>query len=240
MSERKIWNGTIWEFNKSQSNWHFDKSRVPELGDDSYTPICIFDYDFSKEIEICVERMKFTKTACLTDVLNLFGNVDEKVLFDGADSNTEIFTRVYANDIPAFKMINDYLGLVDSAIFFHYQTTGQLAPLHVDNFANRDDDTDKYDVECVVNSNTEMSRIVIMLAEWELGQAWMFGNAVYTGWKAGTCITWDWRNMPHGTVNAGWHPRPILQITGKHTPRTNQILELAKGNLGKPLQSIAL
>ena len=79
-----------------------------------------------------------------------------------------------------------------------------------------------------------------MLADWEMGQAWMFGNSMYWGWKAGTCLTWNWRDMPHATVNAGWHPRPLLQITGRQTQKTRDIVSVAESNLDKSLQIIKI
>jgi hypothetical protein len=68
----------------------------------------------------------------------------------------------------------------------------------------------------------------------------MFGNAMYNQWVAGTCITWDWRNMPHATVNAGWHPRPLLQITGYQTKRTKDLVKVAESNIGQPLERVKL
>ena len=85
-----------------------------------------------------------------------------------------------------------------------------------------------------------MRRFAIMLADWELGQAWMFGNALYQGWKAGDCITWEWQDMPHATVNAGWHDRPLLQITGRVTTKTQWLLDAARTDLGKPVRIFSL
>jgi hypothetical protein len=85
-----------------------------------------------------------------------------------------------------------------------------------------------------------MRRFAVMLADWQMGQAWMFGNALYHQWEAGTCITWDWRNMPHATVNAGWHPRPLLQITGYQTKRTKELVRVAESNIGQPLERVKL
>lgn len=237
--QKKVWDSTIWEFNKTQSNWHYDKTIPPTLGKDSFTPICIFEYDFTKEIELCLA----SEQSCMTTFtsLNIFSNNENvKALFNGADPKTEVFNRIHAYDIPVFRLINDYLGLKESAIFFHNQTTGQMAPLHLDNFGSRGNEENVYDVDYTVITDEDMLRMVVMLADWEPGQSWLFGNLTYTGWKAGTCFTWDWKNMPHGTVNAGWAPRPMLQITGIQTLRTKQILQAAEQNLGLPLPKIAI
>ena len=74
-------------------------------------------------------------------------------------------------------------------------------------------------------------RFAIMLADWQLGQVFQLGNAAWTQWSAGDCITWDWKNIPHSTANMGWHDRPMLQITGNVTKRTLDLLD----NCGRDL-----
>jgi hypothetical protein len=39
------------------------------------------------------------------------------------------------------------------------------------------------------------------------------------------------QDMPHGTANMGWWDRPMLQITGYVTQRTNDVLGGASKNL---------
>jgi len=56
------------------------------------------------------------------------------------------------------------------------------------------------------------------------------GNAFFTQWRAGDCITWEWRDMPHATCNMGWWDRPMLQLTGYTTEVTKQILNKANKN----------
>ena len=67
----------------------------------------------------------------------------------------------------------------------------------------------------------------IMLADWQLGQVFQLGNANWTQWRAGDCITWEWQDIPHATCNMGWWDRPMLQITGCTTPATQQVLDNA-------------
>ena len=75
-------------------------------------------------------------------------------------------------------------------------------------------------------------RVFIALNDWQPGQFWEYGNFVHRNWKAGDVTTFDWRNVPHSTANAGFHPRATLQITGVMTDKTDAYLkELAKTNL---------
>jgi hypothetical protein len=68
-------------------------------------------------------------------------------------------------------------------------------------------------------------RFAIMLSDYQLGQVFQLGTAHWTQWNAGDCITWDWVNMPHATTNMGWWDRPMIQITGYTTPRTEEVMK---------------
>lgn len=243
MTEYENWNGSRWEFTKAQSNWHFDTKRPAQLGKDSYTPICIFDADFTEAIEACMPRAKTSTWATRNpkvDKLYSANAEQQDLIRAGADPDAEVFARAHAEDIQLFQKINEYLGLEESTIKFHNQTTGQMLHLHVDNFAGRPERENSFKVTDMDKNPEVMRRFAVMLADWQLGQAWMFGNAMYNQWVAGTCITWDWRNMPHATVNAGWHSRPMLQITGYQTKKTRDIVRVAESNIDQPLERITL
>lgn len=67
-------------------------------------------------------------------------------------------------------------------------------------------------------------RILIMLEDWQPGQLLQFGNRMYTQWKAGTAITWEWSTLPHATWNGSWKKRPALQLTGSASDATWDII----------------
>lgn len=243
MTEYENWNGSRWEFTKSQSTWHFNTTRPAELGKDSYTPVCIFDADFTDAIAACLPKAQPSTWATRNqkvDKLYSASAEQQDLINAGADPDAEVFARTHAEDIPIFQKINEYLGLEESTIKFHNQTTGQMLHLHIDNFAGRPERENTFKVTEMDKNPNVMRRFTVMLADWQLGQAWMFGNAMYNQWEAGTCITWDWRNMPHATVNAGWHPRPLLQITGYQTKRTKDLVKVAESNIGQPLERVKL
>ena len=248
MSEYEDWNGSRWEYTTSKSSWHFDSTRTPQLGKDSYTPVCIFDTDFTDAISECMPRTQvstwgtrnnFNKTIAEQGLYT--ANAEEQDLINaGASPHAEVFSRTAAEDIAVFRQIADYLGLEDAMIKFHNQTTGQMLHFHIDNFAARPERENSFKVTEMDKNPAIMRRFAIMLADWEMGQAWMFGNALYHQWTAGTCITWEWQDMPHATVNAGWRPRPLLQITGKQTARTLEIVSSAEAAVHKPLRVVKL
>jgi hypothetical protein len=67
-------------------------------------------------------------------------------------------------------------------------------------------------------------RIFVQLTDWRPGQFYQFGNWNWTQWRAGDMATFDWKNIPHSTANAGYDPRVTLQLTGIKTPTTEQLL----------------
>lgn len=226
------WHGSRWEFTKSRSKWHFDGAIPPRPGHDSYTPVCRFMADFSPSIAMCMPRTKASTWATrnnfnkdIADQGLYSASAEENDLIRaGADPNQEVFNRTAAEDVPLFQRINEVLGLEESMIKFHNQTTGQMLHLHIDNFAARPERENSFKSTDFDGDPTRMRRFAIMLADWEMGQAWMFGNALYHRWRAGDCITWEWQDMPHATVNAGWANRPLLQITGRVTSATEDLL----------------
>lgn len=245
------WQGSRWEFTRNRSRWHFDTQRPPQTGTDSYTPVCRFVADFSQAIAECMPRAKPSSWGTRNDFNHdiarqgLYSATAEEndLIRVGADPKQEIFNRAAAEDVQLFRQVSDALGLRDSMIKFHNQTTGQMLHFHIDNFAARPERGNSFLETEFDRDPSSMRRFAIMLADWEMGQAWMFGNAVYHMWKAGECVTWEWQDMPHATVNAGWSNRPMLQVTGWVTERTQQLLSKAEAmsdGSGHPTMEIRL
>ena len=112
-----------WLEMRSDSNWHFDLTKPPEHGKDSYTHICRFNYDFTNAIKACNNE---------TVVSILGGNNDnilepEQIDLINAGANPHPHNFNLANNnivkkIKIFQKISDYLGLIDSKISYHNQT----------------------------------------------------------------------------------------------------------------------
>ena len=68
-------------------------------------------------------------------------------------------------------------------------------------------------------------RFLIMLQDWEPGQILQFGNKIYTQWRAGMVMCWEWSTLPHCVWNGSWKRRPALQITGSMTDKTFKIIK---------------
>lgn len=227
MTEYQNWGDSRWEYTKQQSAWHFDTKRPPREGLDSYTHVCRFQYDFSKEIEMCKPLTKKSSWGSRNPSIDRIYSAEpeeQDLIRAGADPKAPVFERAAAEDVPVFKSISDWLGLTDSTIKFHNQTTGQMLHTHMDNFAGRPERENSYKVTDMDKNPNIIRRFAIMLADWELGQIFQLGNANFTQWRAGDCITWEWKDMPHSTANMGWWDRPMLQVTGYVTEQTNRVL----------------
>ena len=233
LSDYQEWHNSRWKFTSSQSTWHFDTTRPPLPGPDSYTHVCRFDADFRSSIESCKpnaqpsswkSRNNLNKNIAAHGLYSASAE-DQDLINAGADPNQEIFDRAEAHDVDIFQKINSWLGLEQSMIKFHNQRTGQMLHTHLDNFAARPERNNSFVVTDIDKSPDIIRRFAIMLDHWHLGQIFQLGNANFTQWQAGDCITWDWKNMPHSTANMGWWDRPMLQITGYVTEQTNTILQ---------------
>ena len=67
-------------------------------------------------------------------------------------------------------------------------------------------------------------RLLVMLEEWESGQALVFSNQTYTGWAKGEVIYSDFEKVPHATSNVSWNERSLLLLTGVCSSDTIDIL----------------
>jgi len=234
MNEYEKWGDSRWEYTKSRSNWHFDTTRTPQSGIDSYTHVCRFDVDFTDSIIQSMPNTKKSTWGSRNPTIERIYSAEpeeQDLIRAGADPHATVFERASADDVELFQKINTWLGLEESTIKFHNQTTGQMLHTHMDNFAGRPERENSYKIVDFDKNPDIIRRFAIMLADWELGQIFQLGNANFTQWRAGDCITWEWKDIPHSTANMGWWDRPMLQITGYVTDRTNDVLGGASKNL---------
>lgn len=134
----------------------------------------------------------------------------------GADPKA-VITHLNWDLAPVFRRMSDLFALDDTMNRIHVQRPGELWNLHID----------KLQKWCPENPERVM-RIMIQLTDWQPGQFWEYGNYHWNQWRAGDITTFDWKNVPHSTANAGHHPRVTLQVTGVRTPATDEFLRELK------------
>ena len=230
MNNEIEWGGSRWEGTKAASKWHFDPKKPPEPGHDSFTYVGRFSADFTETVERHLPRVTDSSWSTrnkekIPGELYTATAEEADLIRAGADPKMQIFARVAAEDEPQFQAIADILGIDDPQIKFHNQKTGQMLVYHIDNFAARSERENSFKVTDLDTHPERIRRFAIMLADWQPGQIWQIGNATWTQWSAGDCITWEWQDMPHATCNMGWWDRPLCQITGYVTAKTQAILD---------------
>lgn len=249
MNAYQNWGNSRWDFTKDLSKWHFDTQRPARLGHDSYTPICRFEGDFAEAIQFCNARTVTTSWATRNNldkhvakdgVIYSAAPEEQDLINAGADPKQAVFDRSKADDVDVFQRISAYLGLSDVTIKYHNQKTGQMLHTHIDNFAGRTERENSFKETDFDRDPSLMRRFVVMLADWQLGQIFQIGNANWSQWRAGDCITWQWQDLPHSTANMGWWDRPMLQISGRTTDRSRAIVAEAEANLDQPLKIVSV
>jgi len=122
---------------------------------------------------------------------------------------------------PRLQALSDRFALRDVMNRIHVQKPGQLWHLHIDKL-----------YKWFPEDPSQVYRLFVQLTDWQPGQFWQYGNYNWAQWKAGNVTTFDWKNVPHSTANAGFYPRVTLQITGIRTDATDAFLaELKSGTV---------
>lgn len=115
------------------------------------------------------------------------------------------------------KHISELFKLQDCMERVHVQMPGEVWNLHIDKLG-----------KWCPEEPWRVLRIFIQLTDWEPGHFWSYGNYVHTQWRAGDALTFDWKNLPHSTANAGHNPRVTYQLTGVITEQTTEFINRLK------------
>jgi hypothetical protein len=210
---------SAWELTKQRSNYHFDNFRVdPEQ--DKVTFLGNIDPFWQEELGAITELAK-PKTW--------------RTRGKGVDRPSEEYDQE-EYDLEQFGYGKDYVvgdltwdvpetlgrllvwfGMDNCKMRLHVQQPGQVWNLHLDKL-------DKWNP----TDPSRVMRVMIALNDWEPGHFFSYGNYIHTGWHAGDVTTFDWRNLPHATANAGHGPRITLQITGVVTDQTQNFLRILR------------
>jgi hypothetical protein len=206
-----------WALTKQRSNYHFDNFKF-DPDQDRITFLGNISPFWTNELE-AIKALAQPKTWRTRGQgadrpseeydqedydLEQFGYGRDHVMSDLTWDVPEIFNKL----LEQFDMENSKMRL-------HVQRPGQTWNLHLDKL-------DKWNPA----DPSRVMRIMIALTDYEPGHFFSYGNYIHTGWRAGDVYTFDWRNIPHSTANAGHGPRVTLQITGIRTAATMDYLAL--------------
>lgn len=226
---------SLYDFCKATSRYHFDERRNDLYLLDSDCPAVIpvkrFDGDWDNAVQELIESAEpatfgFRKTT-RKDGTNSWEENDFRKWGYDIDGGYTIANRILQPKLQdALQHIVDAFGFADPGIVkFDVQMPGQCFYWHLDNFGGvlKKHRGDYVQAASGDFDQREVMRTVIFLDDQHLGQVWQQGNLMLN-WQRGDCITWPWRDIPHGTCNYGHHPRPVLNITGVVTDKTRELL----------------
>jgi len=207
-----------WDKLKEKSTYHFDPRKIDPKDDVLFT-LGHIEPDWADELQQILEDAKPANWE--TRGFKGEGVFVPKPELDDEEYDLErvgIDPKVVITDLawklgPKLKAISDAFGLEDCMERIHVQKPGQLWNLHIDKL-----------YKWFPEQPEKVGRYFIQLTDWQPGQFWEYGNHHWNQWQAGSVTTFDWRNMPHSTANAGFHPRVTLQLTGIITDKTRDFL----------------
>ena len=237
MKHQTNWNKTFrdpsaytsnWDWTVDHSEYHFDNTRM-ELAGDWFEVLGVFEGNWKAERDALVSATNPVNW----ETRKYYGESEDKspmleqeeydITQGGGDPKGLMLTNMNDDwsNFPTLYKIMDYFGLEVGGVSgakkrAHVQLTGQMFNRHIDKLWDR----------CPEDPE-RVARITIMLDDWLPGQFYMYGNCIYSHWRAGEAHIFDWPNVPHATANASNTPRATLQVTGLKTDRTREILKNA-------------
>ena len=220
MTERyKKWYYGHWpQLSHGISTWHFDDSRPPEPGADSFYTLGNMAVNVDILADENLENLpsgSWARRVASEDDPEYKNSMENFLKSINWDPEKKHFDRLNLMHLPLAPKILSALGLTDGEIWLHLQQTGQSLNMHLDHLSAPDEDP------------AAIRRFFVMLDDWHAGQVIIFGNGVFAHWRAGDVVSFDWQNMPHGSANFSWSPRPMLQITGYVSDKTHQLFNSA-------------
>lgn len=226
-----------WEEHKKISNYHFKPSPVPE--ENIYNTLCTFTGDWTSGIETAIGECYENYIELNADDENLSSGYkaaeSDMQKLTGANRIslnwlTDIYNGMYDDSLtihPEFRCENknyepfyamaEKLGYVEvHDLRVTFQRITQVCTYHLDlneSYKKNNNLSKRYN-QVAADNHLKLRRTFIALTPYELGQIWYFGDQYWKNYRAGEAVTFDWKNMPHGTANLGFSLRCNLQITG--------------------------
>lgn len=209
-----------WDNTKLRSKYHFDTTKM-DPNYDTVVKLGRIVADYSNDVEEAVSNSK--PATWRTRGQAGKSRPEEELAAEDYDLEQTGYGKDYVIShlswkiSPNLQKISDLFGLKDCMNRVHVQMPGEVWNLHLDKLEKWNPDQPYL-----------VTRIVVQLTDWQMGHFWSYGNYNHTGWKAGDVSTFDWKNVPHSTANAGHTPRVTFQMTGVVTEQTNEFLARLK------------
>lgn len=218
-------NKSNWEMLKSKSIYHFDNWKIDHRWD-CIQGIGKFLGDWSVELAEVIETAKPAtwRTRSETGFPNKHIDKEEYDLVAAGASADMVITNIEYKLAPVFREMCDLIGLANRMDRIHVQWPGQVFTKHIDKLQKMNPENPE-----------QIMRIMVQLTDWDQGHFSQYGNYTHSHWKAGDIYTFDWKNVPHSSANAGLSPRVSLLTTGTVTDTTKRFLAEVKNKAEIPV-----
>ena len=218
-----------WDTTQQRSKYHFD-SRIQDPLYDTVIQLGSFVPCWQDELEKIISGSKSATWRTRNEPGK--SRPESDLAAEEYDLEREGYGKDYTITNLNWKIprilqrVSDLFAVTDCMTRIHVQMPGQVWNLHLDKLEKWNPDYPD-----------SVSRFQIQLTDWEPGHFWSYGNYIHAGWRAGDVTTFDWKNVPHSTANAGHGPRVTLQVTGIETEQTQAFLFKLSDNNQFDLQS---
>jgi len=233
-----------WEYSKSKSAYHFDKT-IDEDGKPPFRTIGNVGLSLKDELQ----RMLVTYSTCPNTFTNRLSSqgisnsapftakMDEEDLrVRGLRADHVTFENLNISGSPLMVAVAESFGMEPWAATIHLQYPGQTFPYHIDELPGLKQNK----IDHWLDKHPEAAaRFEVQLLDWEPGHVWAYGNTYWKQWKAGDIAFHEWRHIPHGTANIGRSVRATLQVTGMVSDITKSIIACGYGGSGLPRTEVA-
>lgn len=200
-----------WEITKQRSQYHFDSSLVDPRWD-TVTLVKQISNTWANELQSAIDAshpVTWRTRGRSNDPLQRQAEEYDQEEYDLEKIGMPrdyVVTNLNYELTPELQRIANSFELDNAMARLHVQWPGQVWNLHLDKLE-----------KWMPADPSRVERYFVQLTDWQQGHFWNFGNYTWQNWRAGDCVTFDWRNVPHSTANAGLTPRVTLQVTGVRT-----------------------
>lgn len=226
-----------------------DKAGISERynKEDSITEFQIvgkFIGNWKEEVEYLLERYNggygfnfLNKLSKVRDIKPYTYDLDKEDMESlGISKDSEFVSKIRPSELererancPAIWNMIDWFGFTGEVMpKIHIQLPGQVFPFHFDDLTTLKGNEENADLD---GNYKRYARIEVQLYDWDYGHMWGVGNSYWERWEAGEIMFHDWKNIPHGTANAGLTPRICLQISGEVTDELYKKLRKNNGEI---------
>jgi len=134
-----------------------------------------------------------------------------QTMHDGMVKNNAIGRHEFAKDHPVHKPIQEKFNIGKTQVYLNVQSPGNVCGIHIDKYRTH---MTRGDYDFSETKTKDIFSGVVFCDDWKIGQVFISGNKIITGWKQGDTYTFPWY-IPHGSANAGADNRYLLQFIGE-------------------------